>query len=225
MNLKLLVGLLFLVLHTQAHAFGGWAGVPHLIKLVAESTKRAQQLRQMIQQNREYQQYLRNLNHGVDQVNGVLSTLPIEDERVLKEVTSMRDALKTIERLYGKTPPSAEAQIQTLHDKSIAESLKMNVNISQYAKHQEQNALKFSSMANSMSPKGAARMSAQTNAQILHTLNQLLKVNGQMLKLQSEKLAIDNKQGKDSVSHFNAIGEDLKTSGDLFNHNFTLPEF
>ncbi|MCI5072649.1 hypothetical protein MRY82_06905 [bacterium] len=225
-TLKLGGFILIICISTNAYAiFGSAAAIPHLIKIVVESKKRYNQLRSVLREGRAQRHILEQVNSGLDRLNHIQNTLPVEDEAVLKELQSMGIALSTIKKLYGEIPDSAESAIQELHDKSIAESLKMNVNISKYAKEQEDNAIKITESANALSPKGALRANAQTNAQILHTLNQLLKVNGQMLKLQSEKLALDNKYNKDSVNHFNTVGDDLKKSKSMFSDGFKLPEF
>ena len=60
-----------------------------------------------------------------------------------------------------------------------------------------------------MKGSGAARMAAVTNSQILHAISQLIKINGQMLKLQSEAFGMENRQGKEEVEHFNRINKEL----------------
>ena len=45
-------------------------------------------------------------------------------------------------------------------------------------------------------------MNVATNSQVLHALAQLIRINGQVLKLQSEAFASENKRGKDSAGHF-----------------------
>ena len=94
-----------------------------------------------------------------------------------------------------------------------------------YAEQQEQNAVKIIAESRGASPKGAARISAQTSAEILHTLNQLLKINGQMLKLQSEQLAVRNKEDKDSVRHFQKVRVDVGTSAKNYQANLSFPKF
>jgi hypothetical protein len=68
-------------------------------------------------------------------------------------------------------------------------------------------------------------VTVETNAAILHTLNQLLRVNGQMLKTLSENLAYTNKGGKDSVLHYNQVNRDMGKSLKDFNGDFKTPNF
>lgn len=203
----------------------GWAQIPYLVKILAENIKRYQQLRMVINQAQNHDQYFRLINQGLENSIGLVNSLPIKDEEILADLRNFQNAVKTIEQVYGKIPQSEEAVLQLLHDQSVAESLKM-VNVAKdYSKKQEENAQRISIQSRQASPKGAARMTAETNAQILHTLNQLLRVNGQMLKLQSETLAMNNKQGKDSVHSHKKVKTDMTSSLTGFRGDFSFPKF
>ncbi|MCH2534432.1 MAG: hypothetical protein MK008_08335 [Bdellovibrionales bacterium] len=203
----------------------GWAQIPYLVKILAENIKRYQQLRMMIDQAQNHDQYFRLINQGLENSIGLVNSLPIKDEEILADLRNFQNAVKTIEEVYGKIPQSEEAVLQLLHDQSVAESLKM-VNVTKdYSKKQEENAHRISIQSRQASPKGAARMTAETNAQILHTLNQLLRINGQMLKLQSETLAMNNKQGKDSVHSHKKVKTDMTSSLTGFRGDFSFPKF
>ena len=203
----------------------GWAQIPYLVKILAENIKRYQQLRMMIDQAQNHDQYFRLINQGLENSIGLVNSLPIKDEEILADLRNFQNAVKTIEEVYGKIPQSEEAVLQLLHDQSVAESLKM-VNVTKdYSKKQEENAHRISIQSRQASPKGAARMTAETNAQILHTLNQLLRINGQMLKQQSETLAMNNKQGKDSVHSHKKVKTDMTSSLTGFRGDFSFPKF
>lgn len=203
----------------------GWAQIPYLVKILAENIKRYQQLRMMIDQAQNHDQYFRLINQGLENSIGLVNSLPIKDEEILADLRNFQNAVKTIEEVYGKIPQSEEAVLQLLHDQSVAESLKMVSVTKDYSKKQEENAHRISIQSRQASPKGAARMNAETNAQILHTLNQLLRINGQMLKLQSETLAMNNKQGKDSVHSHKKVKTDMTSSLTGFRGDFSFPKF
>lgn len=169
--------------------------------------------------------YLRLVNSGLNDIAGLIAALPVKDERVLEDLRTLQKAMKTIDEVYGKIPKSPEAQMQFLHDQTIAESFKVTNAVKDYAESQEANATRAFQMSGQMSPKGAERLAAATNAQVLHAVTQVLKVNGQMLKLQGEEFALKNKQEKDSVSHFNRVNGDVKASLAGFSGNFALPKF
>lgn len=203
----------------------GWANAAYLAKILTENVKRYQQLRMMIDQARNHEQYLKLLNQGLENSIGLMNSLPIKDERILGELRSFQSALNAIETIYGQIPDSEEAALQLLLDQTVAESIKMINDTKEYSRIQEENATKISIQSRQASPKGAARMTAETNAQILHTLNQILRVNGQMLKLQGEKLAMNNKDGKDSIQGHQKLKSDMRTSLAGFRGDFKFPRF
>ena len=156
---------------------------------------------------------------------GLLKVLPLSSDETLRELGNIHQLSRSITELYGSIPKSKEAGLQRLHDNSLLESLKMVSHVQRYARRQESNARILSLQSRRASPKGASRMNVETNAKILHTLNQLLKVNVQILKLQGEQLAMTNKESKDSTRHFQKINADIKKSFKGFSGTFELPKF
>jgi len=201
------------------------AQLPYLIKILAENVKMYKELKMITEQARSHDQFLRALNLGLENSIGLLQTLPIKDERILNSLTNFQSALNSVERFYGSIPKSEEALWQLLHDQSVAESLKVVTQIQDYSAKQEENASIILSQSRLASPKGAARMSAEMSAQILHALSQLIKINGQMLKLQSENFAYVNKTEKDSVVRFQRVNRDIKSSMTSFKGSFQFPSF
>lgn len=198
---------------------------PYIVKTLYEAYKRYAQLQAMIQQGKSHMDYLRFINAGLDNISGLIASLPVKDEKVLEELKNFQQAMNTVQTLYGSVPTGGEAAMLSLHDQTIAESLKVTNAAKEYASGQEGNATRAFELANHMSPKGAERLNAATSAQILHALTQLLKVNGQLLKLQSEAFAMNNKQGKDSARHFNRVSGDVQASLSQFSGDFAFPRF
>ena len=202
------------VLANPAPAFlgdggAGWAQIPYLTKILAENIKRYRQLKAMIETAKGQEDYLRLVNAGLENSIGLLNSLPIEDQRILGELKDFKRAFDTVQDIYGTIPKSKDAALQTILDQSVAESISMAGKTQEYARTQEENAARVSIQSRDASPKGAMRMSVEINAQILHTLNQLLRINGQILKLQGEGLGLANKRGKDTAEHFNKITSDV----------------
>lgn len=193
--------------------------------MLYEAYKRYAQLQQMIQQGKEQRDLWRLLNAGIDNINSLIAVLPIKDQKILEDLRTFQEATRRIQMLYGPVPISAESALQLLHDQTVAESIKLTNDSKTYAEQQEQNAVRIIAETRGASPKGAARIAAQTNAEILHALNQLIKVNGQMLKLQSEQLAIRNKEEKDSVRHFQRVRADVKNSAKTYQADLSFPRF
>ncbi|MBF0299773.1 MAG: hypothetical protein HQK51_13695 [Oligoflexia bacterium] len=165
------------------------------------------------------------LNRGLDNAYGLLKTMPIKDEKVLQEIRNFENAYRNIKSIYGDMKSnSTDNKMFELHDKTVAESITMASNLSQYAVTQEENSKKLLLQSESASPKGAARMNVQINSQILHTLTQLLKINGQLLKLQSEMMGVKSKEGKEAAEHYDKIKIDMKGGNLNPKNDFHLPK-
>jgi hypothetical protein len=203
----------------------GWANYAYLIKIYAENVKRFYQLKQMIDQADRHDKYIRVLNEGINNATGLMNALPVKDENILAQLRDFETALRKVEEIYGLIPKSSDSEIHQLHDSTIAESFKLSNTVKEYASRQEMNATNIFIQSSSASPKGAERMNAQASAQILHSLNQLIKLNGQMLKLQSESFAFTNKEGKDSAEGFNKTRGDLERAMKKIKPKYSFPKF
>jgi len=205
--------------------FGSAAQIPYLIKLVVQAVKQYQQLRLLLRQAKNTEDLLKNVNSGLDDALSLLESLPIKDENILGELKSFRRAISEVENIYGVIPETQDANMFTLHDQTVAESLKIVNVLKAYANKQEKSAELISNRVDSASPKGAARINAQTNAAVLHTLNQILRINGQLLKLHSEQFAMANKGGKESAYHYKKVNSDIGMSLRGFKGEFKTPKF
>lgn len=229
---KLMVGLVALSLgvSTPSYAiFGdggaGWAQLPYLIQILSENIKRYQQLKNMIGDAKRHRRWLKDIHQGLENASGLLESLPVKDEKILSQLRSFNKSVRTIEEIYGEIPKSKEEVVQRLHDNTVAESLRMIHDFQKYAEKQESNAIVLSSNSRSASPKGAARIAATTNAEILNSLSQLIRLNSQMLKLQGENLALSNKLGKSQVVSYQKVNTTLEKNFKGFKPNMRLPKF
>lgn len=191
----------------RADLFGGDVAV--LTQILMENIKQYQQLQAMIGQGNDQMNFLRDLNSGIDNSIGLLASLPVKDEKVLSDLREFKTAVQRIQSIYGMVPISPEKQLHDLHDQTVAESLRMANSAKDFSDVQEKNADVIRVEARQASPKGAARMQAETSAEILRTLSQLVRLNTQILKLQSESLAMNNKNSKEAVSNFQKVNRDL----------------
>lgn len=229
--IKRAVGLLLVILVAlpmRSFAFtdgSGWVQVSYLVKIVEESIRRYYQLQQMIQNSREAQEYMRQINRGLDDSIRLLSSLPIKDEKVLGQLRTFQRSLQEIERIYGAIPKSPEEGMQKINDLTVAESLKMVSNATDYAERQESNVVSLEARSWDMSPKGAMRMQAQVSSQILLTLNQILRMNSQLLKMQSAQFAARNREEKQDVLRFQRFSRDVASTSKSFSGDLRLPRF
>jgi len=207
----------------QADIWGGDVAV--LMQILQENIRHYYQLQSMIQQGHDADHYLRWINAGLDNSIGLLQSLPIKDEKILADLREFRFALGKVQGLYGQVPRSPEEALQLLHDQTVAESLRMANDFKSYSENQERNADVIAINAREASPKGAARMQAETSAEILKSLSQLIRLDTQMLKLQSEQLAMNNKASKDGVANFQKVSRDLGSGFSNFKPDMKLTRF
>lgn len=123
---------------------------------------------------------MREINSGLDASIRLLESLPIKDEKILGQLRTFQRSLQEIEKIYGAIPKSPDESFQQINDLAVAESLKMVNSATDYAEKQEENSARLEARSWDMSPKGAMRMQAQINSQILLTLNQILRMNAQL---------------------------------------------
>ncbi len=203
----------------------GWVQIGYLIKILEESIRRYYQLQQMIQSSRDAQEFMREINRGLDDSVRLLSALPIRDEKILGQLKTFQTSIDEVQKIYGMIPKSPDEIVQKTNDLAVAESLKMATNANEYAEKQEVNATMIESRSWEMSPKGAMRMQAQVSSQILLTLNQILKMNSQLLKMQSAQFATQNREEKQDVLRFQRFSRDVASTSKSFSGDLTLPKF
>lgn len=221
---------IFLLLPRPSYAiFGdggaGWANAAYLAKILTENIRRYQQLKFMISDARKHRDWVKVVHQGLENAGVLIESLPVKDERILSQLRSVRESLSAIEKLYGAIPKSKEELLHRLHDNTVAESLRMIHDFQKYAEKQESNSVVIASNSRQASPKGAARIQAETSAQILRSLSQLIRLNSQMLKLQGEQLALRNKEGKEQVFSYQQVNNDLGSGFKKFSPEMKLPRF
>ncbi len=206
--------------------FGGsYAQIPYLIKILSENYKRYRQLRKMIDDSKENKKFLRALNAGLENSVGLLEALPVKDERVLADLRTFSKAYRNISKVYGRVPKSKDAMMQVLHDQTVAESIRMVNSFKKYSKKQEENSNALKITSRQASPKGAARMAAEGNALILNSMSQLIRLQSQRLKVESEMLALKNKESKARSLAHNDVRDNFQTGFKNFEFSKTMPRF
>jgi hypothetical protein len=179
----------------------------------------------MIQYSKDAQAYAREINSGLEASIRLMESLPIKDEKILGQLRTFQRSLQEIEKIYGAIPKSPDQPFQQINDMAVAESLKMVSNATEYAEKQEMNSARLEARSWDMSPKGAMRMQAQVSSQILLTLNQILRMNAQLLKMQSADLAAKNRGEKQDVMKFQRFSKEVAITSKAFTGDLSLPKF
>ena len=189
----------FVLIFLVAKSAWSMTETPYLIQILSENLKRYHQLREVIEHGENTQHLLGVLNEGIDNATGLLLSMPIK---------AKNDLARLVE-IYSEVPIGWESSLYSLHDATVYQGIGMANASRDYVRQLENNARRVFKQAQVASLRGAQRMTAQTSAQILHALNQLIRINSQILRLQSERMASENKEGKDSARHFDKVNRDM----------------
>jgi hypothetical protein len=178
-----------------ADFFGG--DLPMLASIVANTAQQLTKLQAVIGTGQENLQLMKDINRGLQKAmdimrtqNGSLSPGVLSD---LQNVSQMLDA---VERLYGKVPNTPQADLQSTTDASIAQSIHLHNEAFRYADKVDPEAEKLKDYARGVSPLGAQKLTAQGVGVLIHVMNQVLRTNAAILKIQSEQLALQNRKDK-----------------------------
>lgn len=92
--------------------------------------------------------------------------------------------------------------MQKSTDQSVAEALMLHNEAFQYAGNVDSEVERIKDYAKDVSPLGAGRLTAQSMGVLITVLNQVLRTNAAILKVQSEQLALQNRREKLSSEQF-----------------------
>jgi hypothetical protein len=174
-----------------------WGGdIPILMQILAQAIQQVSQLQAILGTGKDSLNFMHDLNKGLRDAMTLQQTL----NRTIKSgnwnLNDVNDILRQMERLYGKIPRTAEAKMQSTHDMTVAESIQLHNDAFRYADDVDPEAERMKRYANVASPQGAAKASLQAQGVTIHVLNQLLRTNAALLKVQSEQLAMQNRKSK-----------------------------
>ncbi len=227
MNLrKLLVAFCFCTFcFTPRPSQAGW-DAPILLKILAENIKQLIELQKIFENGKRSLELMREINRGInDSLNMVRTVNPNIDPGLYSELRRMGDVLQRLKDVYGIVVASPDSRAQENVDQSIAEAITMNNNLYEYTKNIDHIGEEIKSYSHAVSPGGAQKLTAQSLGVILHVMNQSLRAQGTLLKLQAQALAQNNKREKDHTAQYLKTSEVL--SGALKNShpNFERPRF
>ncbi len=201
------LALLFLSAPARADFWGG--DLPILANILAQAIQQVAQLKAIINNGEDSLNFLQDINQGLRDAMRLQSTL----NRTLKSgnwnLADVNDILHQMEELYGKVPLTAESKTQSTHDMTVAESIQLHNDAFRYADEVDPEAERMKQYAEQASPQGAAKASLQAQGVTIHVLNQLLRTNAAILKVQSEQLAMENRKSKLQSDQFRQQYDEL----------------
>lgn len=202
-----------------------WGGdLVYLAQILQQAIYQVQQLKSILGQGQDSLNFMKDINRGLidamrlkDSINRTLKGGNLSDVKDLVQLA------KELERVYGKIPITSEANAQMMHDTTVAESIQLHNDAFRYAEDIDPEAERMKEYAQVASPQGAAKASLQAQGMQIHVLNQILRTNAALLKVQSETLAMQNRKSKFQSEQFRQQYTELSTSLGGAKPGFNLP--
>ncbi|MBI4405984.1 MAG: hypothetical protein HY537_17625 [Deltaproteobacteria bacterium] len=223
-TIALFLLLICLLRPTPAYAdfFGG--DLPLLAEIVANTLQQISQLSKVIGTGEDTFNYIRDINRGIQDALNLAKTMNEKlNPGILSDLQGAEQALAVIEKLYGSTPKTSEARVQQTMDRTAAEAINLHNEAFRYADQIDPEAERIKDYAHVVSPAGAGKLTAQSLGVLIHVMNQVLRTNAAMLKLQGEQLALQNRREKLSSEQFKIQYESLSKAFGSLKPEYKLP--
>ena len=184
------------------------------------------QLKSILQTGDDTLGLLQDINRGISDSLRMADTLGLRlDPGLYRDLRQVDQAVHAIEQLYGRAIDSPVATVQRNTDQTVAEAISFNNDLNEYAKNLDRVGEEIKAYSHSVSPGGAAKLTAKSLGVLIHVADQQLRATGQGLKLQAQTMAIQNKREKDSTEQYIKEGRALQERMTSMTATFDLPRF
>lgn len=195
----LLAGLMSLCLITpkpaKADMFGG--DIVVLTQILANAIQQLVQLREILSTGSDTLSLMRDINRGIRDGLTILQMInPRFNPGIYGNLETADRVLGIINDLYGKIPQTTEARLQQAQDQSASESIAMNGPMFRFADQADEESRRIFAHSQSVSPQGAAKLTAQSVAVLIGVTTQVLRSNSMILKAMGENMALQNRKEK-----------------------------
>lgn len=185
----------------RADMFGGDVAV--LVQILAQAIQQLAQLRAILGTGKDTLGLLEDINRGLRDGLSIIQIInPNFNPGILGNIDDVNKLLSVLSQLYGHIPQTADAQMQSTHDQTVAESLSMNSRLYRFADQVDSERDRIISHSQYANPQGSAKLTNQAIAVLIGVSTQLLRTNSAMLKIMAENLALQNKKEKLSSEQF-----------------------
>lgn len=202
-----------------------WGGdLVYLAQILQTAIQQLTQLQNILGNGRDTLNLLRDINQGLRNALNVMRTAnQTLKPGVLSDLDNLDFVLSKVEELYGRIPNTPEGKMQLMTDRSVAEAINLHNEAFKYADRLDPEAERIKDYAHVVNPAGAAKVTVQSMGVMIHVLNQILRTNAAILKLQSEQLALQNRRGKLDSEQFRMQYEGVSNAFGNLKSNFNLP--
>lgn len=187
--------------NVQAFSFG--ADVAVLAQILANAIQQLVQLRQILSTGSDTLGLMKDINRGIRDGLTILRMInPKFNPGIYGNLETADQVLRIIDDLYGQIPQTAELRLQQAQDQSASESISMNGTLFRFADEADEESKRIFSHSQSVSPQGAAKLTAQSIAVLIGVTTQVLRTNSMMLKAMGENMALQNRREKLQSAQF-----------------------
>jgi hypothetical protein len=187
----------------KADLFGGDIAV--LVQILANAIQQLAQLQQILSNGSDTLGLMKDINRGIREGLTVLQVInPRFNPGIYGNLDTADKVLKIIDDLYGKIPQTSEMRLQQAQDASASENISMNGTLFRFADQADDESKRIFQHSQSVSPQGAAKLTAQSLALLVGVTTQVLRTNSMMLKSMGENMALQNRKEKLQSSQFRA---------------------
>ncbi len=209
---------------TQADMFGGDLAI--LAQILIQAIQQLSQLKSLLSTGDETLDLLKEINEGINDSLAMAKTLGVKiDPGIYGGLRQTSDALGMVENIFGRPVDSPLHTVQKNTDETVAEAISFNNELFEYTKNLDKIGEEIKSYSHTVSPGGAAKLTAQSLGVLIHVMNQEVRGTGLGLKLQAQTLALQNKKEKDSTQQYLASGQALRAHMKDADLKFELPRF
>jgi len=201
-----------------------WGGdLVYLSQLLIYAIQQYEKVKEITQHGEDTLNELKEVNRGLKRAFNLRQTL---NKRLkagtFSNIHDVRQLIRTVEDLYGKIPKTTEAEVHKTTDITIAEGIHMHNQAFKYADELDPEAERLKRYGQSANQKSAIKASVQGQGMIIHVLNQILRTNAALLKMQSQNLAMDNRRSKIEAGHYRKQYKSLGKAFDEIKSDFNL---
>jgi hypothetical protein len=191
-----------------------WGGdLVFLAQILANSIQQLVQLKQILGTGMDTIGLMRDINRGIRDGLSIIQIInPRFNPGLYGNLETADRVLAVITDLYGHIPQTSEYRLQEAQDRSVSESIAMNGTLFRYADQVDEESRRIINHSQSVSPQGAAKLTAQAIAILIGVTTQTLRANSMMLKMMGENMALNNRKEKLQSAQFKGQYDGLSTA-------------
>lgn len=181
-----------------------WGGdVIILTQILTQAIQTVLTLKSMLENGKDTLDLLHDVNAGFKKGLEIIHIIyPKFDPGVYGNLHDPNSVLQALQSVYGKIPEGSDQDLMQSQDQSVAEVISMNRNLYDYADQVDIERDQIILNANGVSPQGAGRLQNQALGILIGVTTQLLRTQGQMLKIMAQNMAYDNRKEKLASRNF-----------------------